>query len=470
MIEFIHSALGIVGIMYKYLVIGIVVIAVSSDLFGEWMSQGSGLTGTLYDVYFADTLHGWIAGGGNSIGGRVLITNDGGKIWGVVYPAINSYIELEGGDTVRTSVSIYTIEFLNSLEGWAGGGDSHPDYHGRQQNAVMFHSTRGGKTWNDKGHGDGYSIHGNKIDERISSVNEICIGDSTYGFYMVNRHHLTSGDFNDWLNIYSLDKLHQWTSSNYSYGVAICCIASSHVWVLIHKYLNGIKTEVFWINTEIESLTSICEMPTSFSTGDMDFADTLQGWIVRDGGIIYHTVDGGKAWVEQVSGVTNGLYTVDFLDSLNGWAGGENGTIIRTRDGGDNWIIEETPVSSRINSICFVDTTHGWVVGDSGVILCYGGSGIWEKDFTIIQNVDFNVFPNLFAMSIIIKYQLPVESKVLLRIYNAVGRVVKTLVNRGEVAGNYSVSFDAKGLSAGIYFAKFVAGDYKKTEKLILMR
>ncbi|MCK4353126.1 T9SS type A sorting domain-containing protein [candidate division WOR-3 bacterium] len=87
------------------------------------------------------------------------------------------------------------------------------------------------------------------------------------------------------------------------------------------------------------------------------------------------------------------------------------------------------------------------------------------KGFKLFQN-----YPNPFVKSTSIKYQLPVKSKVSLKIYNVAGRLVKTLVNEKKGPGYYATNWDAKEFSSGIYFVRFTAGDYKTTKKLILMR
>ena len=50
------------------------------------------------------------------------------------------------------------------------------------------------------------------------------------------------------------------------------------------------------------------------------------------------------------------------------------------------------------------------------------------------------------------------------------GRVVKILVDKEVNAGYYTANWDAKGLPAGIYFAKFTVDDYRSTKKLILLK
>jgi len=57
-----------------------------------------------------------------------------------------------------------------------------------------------------------------------------------------------------------------------------------------------------------------------------------------------------------------------------------------------------------------------------------------------------------------------------LRVYDAAGRLVATLVDGWREAGAHEVTFDATGLAAGIYFARLEAGEYVGVEKLILLK
>src|SRR5690606_34896814 len=68
--------------------------------------------------------------------------------------------------------------------------------------------------------------------------------------------------------------------------------------------------------------------------------------------------------------------------------------------------------------------------------------------YNLLQN-----YPNPFNPSTTIKFEIPKQSSVYLKVYNIVGEEVATLVN-GEVLGNgtYSVTFDAGNLASGIYF------------------
>lgn len=85
--------------------------------------------------------------------------------------------------------------------------------------------------------------------------------------------------------------------------------------------------------------------------------------------------------------------------------------------------------------------------------------------FELSQN-----YPNPFNPSTIIKYALPKEEKVTLKVYNNVGELVVTLVNEVQSVGLHQVTFNASRLASGVYFYKIEAGAFNQTKKLILMK
>ncbi|MDP3149057.1 MAG: T9SS type A sorting domain-containing protein [Ignavibacteria bacterium] len=79
-------------------------------------------------------------------------------------------------------------------------------------------------------------------------------------------------------------------------------------------------------------------------------------------------------------------------------------------------------------------------------------------------------YPNPFNPMTTIKYDLPREGIVLIKIYDMLGREVKTLIHEYKNAGSYNIEFNASNLSSGIYFYRLTAGDFTKIKKLILIK
>lgn len=93
-------------------------------------------------------------------------------------------------------------------------------------------------------------------------------------------------------------------------------------------------------------------------------------------------------------------------------------------------------------------------------------------EFVLHQN-----YPNPFNPSTKIKFDLPKESKVTLKIYNIIGEEVATLVNNVISEGFHEVTFNAAKLSSGIYIYRIEAissgnqsGNMIQVRKMILMK
>lgn len=85
--------------------------------------------------------------------------------------------------------------------------------------------------------------------------------------------------------------------------------------------------------------------------------------------------------------------------------------------------------------------------------------------FSLSQN-----YPNPFNPLTKINYSLPNATKVHIRVYDLLGRLVKTLVNEFKEAGSYDVQFDGTGLASGVYFYRIEAGDFVDSKKMVLVK
>jgi cyclophilin family peptidyl-prolyl cis-trans isomerase/outer membrane protein assembly factor BamB len=81
-----------------------------------------------------------------------------------------------------------------------------------------------------------------------------------------------------------------------------------------------------------------------------------------------------------------------------------------------------------------------------------------------------DAYPNPFNPSTTIEYQLKSATQVHLEIFDAIGRKIKTLVNAHQISGTYKITLNAPHLASGIYYYRFLTGDYQKTKKLLLMK
>ncbi len=79
-------------------------------------------------------------------------------------------------------------------------------------------------------------------------------------------------------------------------------------------------------------------------------------------------------------------------------------------------------------------------------------------------------YPNPFNPSTTIRFEIPKQSNVELKVYNLLGQVVATLVNGNMKAGRHEATFDATKLSSGVYFYKLIAGSFVETKKMLLLK
>ena len=86
-------------------------------------------------------------------------------------------------------------------------------------------------------------------------------------------------------------------------------------------------------------------------------------------------------------------------------------------------------------------------------------------DFTLEQN-----YPNPFTPSTLIRFSLPENAHVVLRIYSLTGALVKTLVDDQLNAGVYSVNFDAADMTAGTYLYTLQTGGQSMTKQMTLIK
>jgi len=89
-------------------------------------------------------------------------------------------------------------------------------------------------------------------------------------------------------------------------------------------------------------------------------------------------------------------------------------------------------------------------------------SGTLPSEFALSQN-----YPNPFNASTVIRYSLASDEQVTLQVYNVYGQEVASLVNADQKAGQYTVQWNGKNASSGVYFYTLNAGDFNETKKMV---
>ncbi len=82
----------------------------------------------------------------------------------------------------------------------------------------------------------------------------------------------------------------------------------------------------------------------------------------------------------------------------------------------------------------------------------------------------YNNYPNPFNPTTVVRYDLPTTSKVVLKVYDVLGREVATIVNAKQPAGSYKLDLNMSRYASGLYFLRLSAGQYVRTQKMMLLK
>jgi hypothetical protein len=113
------------------------------------------------------------------------------------------------------------------------------------------------------------------------------------------------------------------------------------------------------------------------------------------------------------------------------------------------------------------------IIGTDLIRMVHGNIGKLANDVegnlpdkhTLFQN-----YPNPFNPSTTMRYELPSNQFVRLKVYDLLGQEVAELVNEVQEAGVYEVNFDAANLPSGVYIYKITAGNFSETRKMVVMK
>jgi len=465
---------------------------------GDWISS----------VFMINDSLGWSAGFRKGIWYYPIImkTTDGGNIWEsnkefgntfsitttnvffinenigwVTFYDKGSYKTTDGGKNWLPSGDPGKVEyFINQDTGWGACSQSG-----------IFKSTNGGSTWIQKSNISSNSIYFSDVNHGWAVGDGGSILRSTDGGEnWVSKTSVTTSDLN---SVHFYDSNTGMCVGNS--GAILLTTDAGENWILQNAFTNATLNSVLFSN-----------------------ANTI--WIAGSNGTILNTVDLGNNWI-LVDGVTSfDLISTFFINENTGWFAGYNGTILKYQNdivpvellffsvkvaensAQLNWQtatevnnygfeIERKQDNADWDKIGFVEglgnstTTKNYSFVDKNFIgetnfkyrlkqIDFNGNYEYSHEieieivpskFTLYQN-----YPNPFNPSTIIRYQLPKESMVVIKIYTILGSEVMELVNEKKETGAYEVEFSADNLSSGTYIYRIVTDDYVETRKMTLLK
>ena len=222
--------------------------------------------------------------------------------------------------------------------------------------------------------------------------------------------------------------------------------------------------------------------------------------------------DGGSTYPSYSSTTT---FVVDpSATTIVPIVGGPNNVTINTSAAEVSWVIPTAPQGKLTYELVFADNAemnnaqtitttdvysevsslqanknYYWKVrsvSDNGAYSSYSNIGTFKTDDQItavggdkeITPTEYKLsqnYPNPFNPSTIIEYSLPEASYVSMKIYNVLGREVRTLVNGSQNAGNYQTQWNGldnagNKVATGMYIYRITAGNYVATKKMLLLK
>ncbi|MGE5681421.1 MAG: T9SS type A sorting domain-containing protein [Bacillota bacterium] len=162
------------------------------------------------------------------------------------------------------------------------------------------------------------------------------------------------------------------------------------------------------------------------------------------------------------------------------WISGSHTTTSDSTSGPDSWnseINSSVPVFKKVilypGLHRYYCIPHGGPngAGMSGTITAAANPTDVASDRSSLLAYDLEQnYPNPFNPSTRISYSIPENNLVTLKVFNLLGEEVAILVNEFKSKGNYTIDFNAGGLSNGIYFYQLKAGNYVSVRKMTLIK
>ncbi|UCC79118.1 MAG: DUF2817 domain-containing protein [Candidatus Zixiibacteriota bacterium] len=173
--------------------------------------------------------------------------------------------------------------------------------------------------------------------------------------------------------------------------------------------------------------------------------------------VLEFSTDGGTTWFDTgdtLTGSSNGQWEYHYADFDSFCVDNISSLIWGFRLASD--------FSIQHDGIYLDDIVIGWFDDQTNIGEL---TGTLPRSYKLSQN-----YPNPFNAQTSIQFSLSEPSDVTIRVYDLLGRQVRTLIDESVQAGEHRIAFDASDLSSGVYFYRLQAGDRVDTRRMILLK
>lgn len=251
------------------------------------------------------------------------------------------------------------------------------------------------------------------------------------------------------------------TEAGYIAGLVTYYDSASHISCFFRTTDFGRSWHIFDVNNELNKI---------------EMKNDSVGYAVGNK-IFYKTTNGAQSWETLLTrGNTwgQGFSCFTFKDSINGIIKSDEGEQI-TYDGGKNWINVDYKLPISQDKMAFNANGDLFMLGEGIMIKIPSdknnfSNNITRDDTNISNYLLDSAFPNPFNPTTTIRYRLPNNAFVTLKIYDVLGAEVTTLVNEYKDAGIYEVRFNASNLASGVYIYKLQAENFVSSKKMLLIK
>ena len=208
---------------------------------------------------------------------------------------------------------------------------------------------------------------------------------------------------------------------------------------------------------------------------------TLSGYKTDSTGAhVFKTTNYGSSWISISSNLPNAPVNDLVIDPVLNqtlYLATDVGVMLSTNDGG-SWSLFSQGIPSSVP--CHDLTIHN---GTRKLVVWTHGRSAYSTDMVLvgIEPVSSEIpdvfklwqnYPNPFNPVTKIRFQISGSSaaQTFLSVYDINGKEISLLVNADLKPGSYEISFDASGLSSGVYFYKISAGRFTDVKKMILVK